>query len=162
MFIYPRNNHLFKHFCCFFLHRGHANSNAFRTVSPSPRLTACVELRPSDVQACSHGGMEGHRPPPLEINLPPQDFTADKDTLTSHSLLDAQSIYEMPSVSRCRFCHAQHSSPIGIDRPQRRSMPTARQANLVHLTFEKRRSAALDLTEFLRCFAKKHTRLQLF
>ena len=46
---------------------------------------------------------------------------------------------------------------LGIDRPQRRSLITARQANLVHLTFEKRRTAALDLTEFLRFFAKKHS-----
>ena len=44
---------------------------------------------------------------------------------------------------------------LGIDRPQRRSVTTARQANLVHPTFEKRRTAALDLTEFLRFFAKK-------
>ena len=43
---------------------------------------------------------------------------------------------------------------VSIDRPQRRSMTTARQANLVHLTFEKRRSAALDLIEFLRFFKK--------
>ena len=44
---------------------------------------------------------------------------------------------------------------LGIDRPQRRSMTSARQANLVHLTFEKRRTAALDLTEFLRFFTKE-------
>ena len=41
-------------------------------------------------------------------------------------------------------------------------MTTARQANLVHLTFGKRRTAALHLTEILRFFAKKHTRVQLF
>ena len=41
-------------------------------------------------------------------------------------------------------------------------MTTAWQVILVHLTFEKRRTAAFDLTEFLRFCARKHTRLQLF
>ena len=84
-------------------------------------------------------------------------------TLSPHYLLmDAHSIYEMPSVSRCLGFVMLSIAALGIDRPQRRSMTTARQANLVPQTFEKRRTAALDLTEFLRFFAKKHTRLQLF
>ena len=76
--------------------------------------------------------------------------------------MDAQSIYEMPSDSRCLVFVMLGIAALGIDRPQRRSMTTARQANLVHLTLEKRRTMALDLTEILRFFAKKHTRLQLF
>ena len=76
--------------------------------------------------------------------------------------MDAQSIYEMPLVSRCLVFVMLIIAALGIVRPQRRSMTTARQANLVYLTFEKRRLAALDLTEFLRFSAKKHSRLQLF
>ena len=81
-------------------------------------------------------------------------------TLSPHYylLMDAQSIYEMPSVSRCLVFVMLRIAALGIDRPQRRSLTTARQANLVHLTFEKSRTAALDLTEFLRFFAKKHNR----
>ena len=69
--------------------------------------------------------------------------------------MDAQSIYEMPSVSRCLVFVILSMAALDIDRPQRRSMTTLRQANLVHPRFEKRRTAALDLTEFLRFFAKK-------
>ena len=76
--------------------------------------------------------------------------------------MDAQSIYEMLLVYRCLVFVMLNIEALGIDRPQRRSMTTARQANLVHLTFEETRTAALDLTEFLHFFAKKHTRLQLF
>ena len=67
--------------------------------------------------------------------------------------MDAQSIYEFPSVSRCSVFVVLSIAALGIDRPQRRSMTTARQANLVHPTFEKSRTAALDLIEFLRFFA---------
>ena len=76
-------------------------------------------------------------------------------TLSPHYLLmDAQSIYEMPSVSRCLVFVMFSIAALGIESPQRRSMTTVRQANLVPLTF-KRRTAALDLTEFLRYFAKR-------
>ena len=64
--------------------------------------------------------------------------------------MDAQSIYEMPSAFRCLVFVMLSIATLGIDRPQRRSMTTARQANLVHLTFEKRRMAASELTAFLR------------
>ena len=67
-------------------------------------------------------------------------------------------IAEMLSVSRCPVFVMLSIAALGIDRPELGSMTTARQANQVHLTFEKRRTAALDLTEFLRFFAKKHTR----
>ena len=98
-------------------------------------------------------GGHGGALPTLEITLPLEDFTDDNDTLTSLNLLmDAQSIYEI-SVSRCLVFVMLSIAALGIDRPQRRSMTTTRQANLVHLTFEKRRTAALDLTEFLRFFA---------
>ena len=50
--------------------------------------------------------------------------------------MDAQSIYEMPSVSRCLVFVMLSIAALGGDRPQRRSMTTARQANLVHLTFD--------------------------
>ena len=67
---------------------------------------------------------------------------------------DVQSIYEMLSVSRCLVFVMFSIAALGIDRPQRQSMTTARQANLVHLTFEKRRTAALGLTKIVRFFAK--------
>ena len=47
--------------------------------------------------------------------------------------MDTQFIYEMPSVSRCLVSVMLSVAALGIDRPQRRSMTTARQANLVHL-----------------------------
>ena len=68
--------------------------------------------------------------------------------------MDAQSIYEMPSVSRCLLFVMLSIAALGTDRPQRRSMTTARQANPVHLTFEKRRDAALDLIEFFAFLRK--------
>ena len=102
--------------------------------------------------------------------LPPRNYFAPlgfhlwrwHSHLTHYMLMDPQSIYEMPSVSRCLVFVMLSIAALGTDRPQRRSMTMARLANLVDLTFEKRRTAALDLTEFLRFFAQRHTRLQLF
>ena len=60
--------------------------------------------------------------------------------------MDAQSIYEMPSVSRCLVFVMLSIEALGIGRPQRRSTTTARQANLVHLTLgeETHRGIRLD------------------
>ena len=59
-------------------------------------------------------------------------------------------------------CESSFSSMTRIDRPQRRAMTTARQANLVLLSFEKKRTASLDMVKFVRKFAAGHSRLQLF
>ena len=83
--------------------------------------------------------------------------------------MDAQSIYEMPSVSRCLVFVMLSIAALGTagaivccDRKtafDRQVAPTG-----VHISALSDRmiTAALDLTEFLRFFAKKHTRSQLF
>ena len=106
--------------------------------------------------------MKGHCLP--RIHFAPTRISPMRMTLSPHSLLvDECPVYLWNAcVSRCLVLVMLSIAALDIDRPQRRSMTTVRQASLVHLIIEKRRTAALALTELLRFFAKKHTRLQLF
>ena len=68
--------------------------------------------------------------------------------------MDAQSIYEMSSVSRCLVFVMLSIESLSIDRPQRRSMSTARQAISCSPNIREETHRGIDLTEFLRFFAK--------
>lgn len=61
------------------------------------------------------------------------------------------------------LCESVFSVLTAIDSARRRSMSHARQADLVYLAFEKKRTEAINLDQFLHHFnAQKKRRLQLF
>lgn len=64
--------------------------------------------------------------------------------------------------SSSALCESTFSTEGRIDKPTRRSMLTSRKSNLVMLAFEKKRTEALNLDEFLSIFAQKQRHLQLF
>jgi hypothetical protein len=59
------------------------------------------------------------------------------------------------------ICESSFSTLARIDRPQRRSMLTARLARLTYLAFESQKTKAIDMEEFIQIFAGKSRRIQL-
>jgi hypothetical protein len=93
----------------------------------------------------------------------PQEFCSILKHLYAHKL-GLQLSYELFAAvatlgSSTAICESSFSTLTRIDTAQRRSMTDLRQQNLALLAFEKRRTAEIDMQQFITNFAKEHTRL---